>query len=1557
MAEKNKKRDPMPPPDATPEEIGEFWDTHSLSDYWDETHEVEFQVNLKSRESVSPEEAETVEHGWQKLKELIQSMGRDGHDFEKLVATLLTSFLKVRFVVARSGDQPRGDARSLTGEVSIQAKKYSDKTAPRAVEIVGDIDRVRRNSQDLQVYVLTMSRGPDEQLLSELEDIEKDTGLDIVVLELTDELSDLGALCVTFWEDIRKFFDPSDTSQQFLDWVEIERGKLETKQKIEDLRPKLEDGIQTRHQVHKDIGKYLRKRFGYDTNHTSRFKYPIDLSKAIDRESLELQITNWWETPGKPVCYLEGEEGVGKSWLAAKWVKSICQDKKIVTFWLDSDTWKNCKSLNDLFEVSLKTIPGYDNERKLTKLKYKIRDLWWPPTLIVLDGVNEEDVIESTKQILDEYFTHGNELEGKIRIRLLLTTRPLNTYRNFQHNMWNYCERISVGPFNDLELSQALSQEGLPLLNTNNPLNDLVRIPRYFRIYVRLSKQFQSFNAVTREMIFWEDLLEKIKHTDPQVWRKFDWQSAEDAQEILARLAQEARWIDVDDTPQIPVEQFKKDFPNYAEIRQDLQEQRITLKAGKTEVELNEDHIVLGWALYLSKLFDCQEFTEIRNLSERFRQELEPIPEVNRRTDALFVALQITAIYPEDSSDYLSHKRAALMLAGFNSHNARGADKRLSLWAERDTDAYAQVVEFEFEHHNSPNYEDALITPLAETWLNKKGDLNRLASRLTKWLLPPNTDNLTENVDHINREGDPFPTMYYTRNRLLAAALSVLSQRPERQFLEKLAYCYANSTAKAQFEEDIGRLMRWGYTEEILVDLHRLAELAQSDELLLRGVYGLVEHLNLNKEHLPSLLQRPLSEKELETHALVEQRNRRFKPNIDRIRDQERLLIGDSPAANGNYHGLDYLAVRTDLHDLHHADIVEIKKILQDVSVNAELGWSAGTTREDVCIENLMPWVAKYDSKSYAELASSLKLNALNQQWAQFKLSSIQGLIFKSEDQIKITEAILEVKQRLVQDFQADSSSSDTIYLTSLLTETLLFSASEEKLTDWFNFLASHEPLRKSTCYKPLPYLLEKLLPESIVELARQKLEKLYSSPFDNQTGPNSEAKEFSEEDFWHWIYLCASDNDEDITTWALENLKRRKSDVHTITFYSIWKATLDTNRFLSEILIDKEMRKHLFLKDGRFFSTPIYEGENSYSYEDLVSVLPQEVVGSFLCSPKRRVDLSRWGKELMATMCSSFQGNNTNCNSVEDLRFTVNRKVLRIWAEQNTTDFLQLANEYFTLLSKSGWYCRGLYDFMDTILCLLLCFQPDKAMNYYHRLKTEGVRTIFFAYGGVETFFAQLWRVEDCNLPEHRHLRRTVLEKCLNDEEIMFMTLAALIEGGQEELWNLVTQEYLASPYAKERNLGVSILPWFGDDKAIEKLKELKSDDPSQWVRGHAWWAYEVAQQERSCREVYREALQTRDLFRISAAFEQIKPALSPTARWWHGEIEKKEGFHEESQDIDPRLDALHYRFWYRWGNSTETKRNIKVFGRKLQEYCRGEKLSSGSPPRIAPWWKPTSD
>ena len=47
----------------TLEDIVDFWDTHSLADYWDETHEVDFEVRMqrKCRVTLTPEIYEKIE--------------------------------------------------------------------------------------------------------------------------------------------------------------------------------------------------------------------------------------------------------------------------------------------------------------------------------------------------------------------------------------------------------------------------------------------------------------------------------------------------------------------------------------------------------------------------------------------------------------------------------------------------------------------------------------------------------------------------------------------------------------------------------------------------------------------------------------------------------------------------------------------------------------------------------------------------------------------------------------------------------------------------------------------------------------------------------------------------------------------------------------------------------------------------------------------------------------------------------------------------------------------------------------------------------------------------------------------------------------------------------------------------------------------------------------------------------------------------------------------------------------------------------------------------------
>ncbi len=38
---------------STLEEIGNFWDSHSLADHWDQTHEVEFDVRAQHRRRIT----------------------------------------------------------------------------------------------------------------------------------------------------------------------------------------------------------------------------------------------------------------------------------------------------------------------------------------------------------------------------------------------------------------------------------------------------------------------------------------------------------------------------------------------------------------------------------------------------------------------------------------------------------------------------------------------------------------------------------------------------------------------------------------------------------------------------------------------------------------------------------------------------------------------------------------------------------------------------------------------------------------------------------------------------------------------------------------------------------------------------------------------------------------------------------------------------------------------------------------------------------------------------------------------------------------------------------------------------------------------------------------------------------------------------------------------------------------------------------------------------------------------------------------------------------------
>ncbi len=79
----NKKVEPIPEHFANAQEAGEFWDTHSAADYWDEMEEIEMEFAIQERVFLIP----VTDHIYHQIKQKAKGEGRP---VVELVNDLLT---------------------------------------------------------------------------------------------------------------------------------------------------------------------------------------------------------------------------------------------------------------------------------------------------------------------------------------------------------------------------------------------------------------------------------------------------------------------------------------------------------------------------------------------------------------------------------------------------------------------------------------------------------------------------------------------------------------------------------------------------------------------------------------------------------------------------------------------------------------------------------------------------------------------------------------------------------------------------------------------------------------------------------------------------------------------------------------------------------------------------------------------------------------------------------------------------------------------------------------------------------------------------------------------------------------------------------------------------------------------------------------------------------------------------------------------------------------------------------------------------------------------------
>lgn len=1517
--------------------------------------------------------------------------------FEGLVTLLLSELTGDRFYVARSGDQP-ADAVSSAGDVVIQAKRY-DRTPLNETEFEGEFSRACRECPNLDCYVFATTR-PTAQISILCDTLQRLTGVDILCLGFGADDSELPALCVTFWQRLRSFPELSHLGPKFDATAGAAAKRPKVVETVDRLRGVVKESKQLAANVQKRLQHHLHVRFGIESAPPPRGRYSIDLRASVKRVNPGSQLKAWWTQKGTRAAVIIGEEGTGKSWVAAEFALEIIQNLGGLVLWLDSADWAGLPTLQRLVEAGLMHA-GFSDQSLRERLAKKALTRWSDRLLIVLDGVNERAAQETTHLLLAQL-----NAADLLPCRLIFTTRPI-AWKADERSLWKSTTAVLIDGFTEAELVEALQLLPIPVprMELSSSLVEIAKIPRYFRRSIDLRARFMSLSNVSKEMVLWADLLAKVEGGDPQVTRTIGWQSGHDVQRALRRVAQAAQSLPLQ--KETPSELFPSLHDCFGDkfdiIRGDLAEQRVVLDPTGENPRPSREHLILGYALHLGSLAAKPASNSVADLVEILRKELEPMTSQDQLTEALFVALQLSALPSGQGHSLNSRARAAFLYAWVSSQNSRVNPSRLEFWANEDLEAYLDFTEEVFSEPVSEGWLKVIMAPLVTLWRVSGPTHSTLDLRLRRWLkLIWKSHDLPKTPEFLHK-GHSLPiAKTHSQLSLGIVAVAILSERPITSFLPDLAIAWATNdlstdrhklpnsqTGSNKEGEDIpcksldhnlGPLLRWCYTETVRSDLEALYASSPEDRVMLQGLSFMIE-------------------------AFDKFGWRRFSVPEKKLREGQPLFDG---TANTNEHrlwltGCPELAIRYDWPELSVTDREIIVGQIQSTFNSPSLQSGYSTTAADLIMNHNLSWFARYVPDHLAVLGAAFRLRALDLKEIGPALA-FANLLPLSADAVPAVALLGKAKEWA----DRESSASEPRWnLAVLHLHILAFtSLDESQLTEWLSFAGERQRLRYEIHLYPIPILSRLLISDRLAALARLKAKTCCAEQEDDlKTGR-------SEFEFWAALGGLAGPPDDDFHEWVTTQIQQtRPTEERRFYWLLLWFRTI-TDSALQQGLAHGSIFDFLAGDGWRamsFAGRRIKDWSSLPSdFEQVLEKIPFDHAGTAFLNANRESDLTRWGRLLfdkaltlvgnppfepsfwgrtIYTVESSGEVGEASCDQEEDpiaerpqvlrpataqvngLRRAVSteererrandgiriwkkdherlekveagdfdrfnaRRALKGWRDLNPDAF----REYATILLEKtvsdpakAFHMGG---FIVAVVDALVPLDPDLAFETDRTLRLGALRVSSINDFGVPTFFAECWAAARNGNAKCKSLCLKVLKESKTDEELMSHAVTAQSEHAQEALLALCN-DLLEAPLAKDRCLAISLLAWVPGVNEISRLNQIASRDPSGWVRNHAEWSKDVAEQEAAARNHYRQTLKEIDRNTVLARLQVLKPALTPAARWWHHELERESGIFKTGPF---QIQAAVELFWYESAN--QCKRTPDLFGRKLNEYLRGERI-----------------
>lgn len=1545
----------------------------------------------------------TSKDHWGALRKAVRDLKPTGHrGFEELCARLFQAETGEPFYLARTGDQPVGDAYSPSAGISIQAKHYTTgKISENNVE--GDIGRLLRESPQTDIFLVVALRA-DSQLKLRLERLTEETGVDIELLAFDDTSSPLGSLCIVHWNIIREFFPKIRGVEQ---WIKSQSSSADVIAHRGRLKLVL-SGCATKRAVLNQAKHKLSIRFSGGILGSRRHNC-VDISNAVSRCKAQKALSDWLNQSIPPIAVIEGEEGIGKTWIAAEFASTRVPSH--VVLWLDSVDWGGASAITDVLQAGLEKLYVRGDVR-IARIIKKILHRWNGAVIIILDGANERNAWTAADRVIRDYEQHPNEF--KDRIRLVFTSRPLDAYSTVPANLWDAAQIIEAKPFDDVELTLALAKFApeVEMQMFTPAVRPLARVPRYLRLCIQLRERLASLGHITREILLWADLEAKLKSGDPQ-WQLVRGYVDAKPEEILAHLAKEIGWPR-DATTSVETNEIQQYLPNFSKVRADLMDQRIVLSSDLSKTSLSSEHIILGWGLALHGM--CVKHSEdgADDLYDRLERALEPAASNDDKARAVHVAA-LLAFMQEGSSSAVA--REALFRIWAAHHNTTISSEALAFFLRKDFRGYIRAVEAFFRTHIPGYFETTLIAPLAIQWRDHGDEHPILQETLERWLRLIFPGDATGSEDKA-KTPPPYlvPAASHEQLRLSYAAVGIISFRPSLKLLPSLLECYQSCdfcyadinhptiSRRIRFKsssEGLGVLLRWHYGEVGLKELANAAGRAPLGAKTPELLHWFAKQWRMAE--LPTQLGVP-------------------KDTVQRSPEDDRETFTDVQEALSDPNGeklnifcvdlADRLAIRRDLPSLTHHEISSVSTKVEELLTYSKNKRFSNTWEEKV-LGNLMPYLARYSPAHLQSVIQTLWRSAIPADDAVARILDIHQTLPPTDDEGQLVRTIMKWASLL-------KPSKEMTREPSAYTEVLLLHASTDVLIQWFDEISILKLSNGSpvVALQIFHFAVKRLAPMGLEEALKEKLEHALC---ELERAENDETKHLVN----HWLHIYSygvKTVSPDLGAWALELASRYSMERGFLYPLFLLVSRCSNKNILIQALLHPAFKENCY---GYFASRWIKAfSENelpSFTWRELKNATSLTVAGWLLYASKNEVELLAWGRDftvaalaglsdlkspplrthvLIEAGCdgqlqgmsfkTSLEGKETQV-SISSPVWGVDRRAstslptqeernheletfhqdiekskalpdpdfvdfnaegpLRRWAQIAPNEFIKWSQDFRARFSKSKLKeSIGLQYLASTLEEELLRLNhPNQILGTTEGSLNTSHHPIRRYRGTVSSHLAALWKSQNNHLPSIRSGRNQWLICATNDEGILWNVLAAHAGGNSAEIAEMAL-EWLNVDSAQERALGVTLLAFHGDSHLLPKLKSIRETDPSFWVREHARWAIDACATEASARKRYEELLAARTLEEVVAGFAELRPALSPMAFTW-GYSEKNRSLLAEQTNRNRAVIEL---FWYHIGNSSELKERVNIAGRQLRDFCRGERLKDGITNKMAPWWDP---